>query len=267
MGEKILITAHSGADDTGDNSREYLQYIERERAACFEVDVRLIPCKESPAVQAVQALHQDGAGTASEDVSHDGKDEGILALGHDEAGEEAITLEEAFGILQRNPEMKINCDLKEAGLEGCVYRLAQRMGVEKQLIYSGDVDPEHILKETGMNMDQIAWNVEAAIHDVDKKRIFDPAYKAEILERLSLRCHQYGIKTINIYEGLLDDDFIKLVYSKGLKLSVWTVNDPDRITYFFKAGVENLTTRKLRLARELQENCAAGMKTGSAVCV
>ncbi len=49
--------------------------------------------------------------------------------------------------------MKINCDLKEAGLEGCVYRLAKRMGVEKQLIYSGDVDPDNILKHTGMSME------------------------------------------------------------------------------------------------------------------
>ncbi len=37
-----LITAHSGADETGDNSREYLRYVEDIEADCFEVDVRLL---------------------------------------------------------------------------------------------------------------------------------------------------------------------------------------------------------------------------------
>ena len=251
-----LITAHSGADETGDNSREYLRYVEDMQADCFEVDVRLISngSADLSGQAAVEAGVSNGSFAGSDSLKDDTASqpaEGILALGHDEAGEEAVTLEEAFGILQRNPGMKINCDLKEAGLEGCVYRLAKRMGVEKQLIYSGDVDPDNVLKDTGMCLDQIAWNVEAAIHDVDKSRMFDHAYILETLERMCLRCEQYGIKTINIYEGLLDDEVMDIVNRQGLRLSVWTVNDPARMLYFFKADVENMTTRKLKLAREM----------------
>ncbi len=81
--------------------------------------------------------------------------------------------------------------------------------------------------------------------------MFDRAYILQTLERMCLRCEQHGIRTINIYEGLLNDEVIDIVNRRGLKLSVWTVNDPARMLYFFKADVENLTTRKLKLAREM----------------
>ena len=106
-----MITAHSGCDETPENSLEFLRTALQSEADAVEVDVR-----------------KNG--------------EGKLILSHDETQKDAVTLEEAFRMIQGVPKKKINCDLKQKGLEEEIYRLALEHEMERRLIFTGDVNPE-----------------------------------------------------------------------------------------------------------------------------
>jgi len=89
---KTLITAHSGCDGTPDNSLEFISHALRSGADALEVDVR-----------------------AAQD--------GTLYLSHDRTDAACPKLSQAFPMLRSRP-MRINCDLKQPGLEEAVLALA-----------------------------------------------------------------------------------------------------------------------------------------------
>ena len=109
MSSQTMITAHSGADGTPDNSLVFVRHALTLPVDALEVDVRR------------------GA-------------DGAPALGHDAAGSDAPRLDEVFALVQAHPSMQINCDLKEPGLEETVYRLALSHGLGGRVVFSGTVD-------------------------------------------------------------------------------------------------------------------------------
>ena len=109
MSDKTLITAHSGSDGTPDNSLACVRYALSTAADAFEVDVRRLS-------------------------------DGTLALGHDAADHTAPTLREVFTLAAAKPGVRVNCDLKERGLEPDVAALAAECGMAGRLIFSGSVD-------------------------------------------------------------------------------------------------------------------------------
>ena len=109
MSDKTLITAHSGSDGTPDNSLACVRYALSTAADAFEVDVRRLS-------------------------------DGTLALGHDVADHTAPTLREVFTLAAAKPGVRVNCDLKERGLEPDVAALAAECGMAGRLIFSGSVD-------------------------------------------------------------------------------------------------------------------------------
>lgn len=105
-----MITAHSGCDSTGDNSMAFIEYALGLPVDALEVDVRR-------------------------------NARGELVLAHDEPPEDAVSLAEVFDLLRARREKRINCDLKQKGLEADVAALAQKQGTAGQLIFTGDVNP------------------------------------------------------------------------------------------------------------------------------
>ena len=106
-----MITAHSGADGTKENSLEFVKYAMQTGADALEVDVRM-------------------------------GENGILILSHDKTDEDAARLADVFRMMRERPQMRINCDLKEYGLEMAVRQLALISGLKiDQILYSGSVRP------------------------------------------------------------------------------------------------------------------------------
>ena len=102
-----MITAHSGADGTKENSLEFVAYAMQTGADALEVDVRM-------------------------------GENGILILSHDKTDEDAVRLADVFRMMGKYPGMRINCDLKECGLEVAVRQLALISGLKtEQILYSG----------------------------------------------------------------------------------------------------------------------------------
>ena len=101
--EITWITAHSGADGTCENSMEFVYYVLTTSADILELDVR-------------------------RDKDHN------LVIAHDETDGGAVSLRSVFTVMRKHTEMRMNCDLKEYGLELPVLRLAEECGLSPEQI-------------------------------------------------------------------------------------------------------------------------------------
>lgn len=79
---RTLITAHSGADSTPENSIEFVKYALTIDADVLEIDVRM-------------------------------GEKNNLVISHDQAGNDAVMLQEVFETIKPVSSVRINCDLKE----------------------------------------------------------------------------------------------------------------------------------------------------------
>lgn len=213
---KTLITAHNGADGTPEGSLEYIRHALSTDADVLEIDIRRLP-------------------------------DGTLIFAHDEPVSTAsqVTIESVFQCVYDTPKL-INCDLKEPGLETVVYSLAEKCGVEKQLIYSGTVCASHC-QETNLNRKvRIALNIERYVPDLYARCLRDPIQTIQAADAISIVCTRYGIECVNSNYHVATEPFIDILEKNGLQLSVWTVNDLSDVRLFLQRGIYNITTRNLR---------------------
>lgn len=218
-----LITAHTGADGTPDNSLAYVRYALTTNADTLEVDIRPV---------------------------HDG----TLVISHDEAGLDAVPLAEVFSLTAAHPAMKVNCDLKIAGLEERVFRLADTYGLSGRLIYSGTVDAGlYSCSELLRGNVEIYLNVEEYVPDLYRNYRDIPDFELQVAARMTEVCHANGIRTINIHQWLVTRRLIEVLAKEGIGVSAWTVNEPAELEWFLRSGVANITTRSLRQALAMRQ--------------
>ncbi|MDO4616062.1 MAG: CehA/McbA family metallohydrolase [Lachnospiraceae bacterium] len=214
MIRNVELTAHSGADGTPDNTLAFVRYALTTEADALEVDVRK------------------------------NTETGELQLGHDAVHTDAQSLREAFGLLKMHPSMKINCDLKESGLEKEVLKLAAELGIRDRLIFSGTVDP-FAIEDADFRREQIYWNIEEQIPGLYERCREDFDYRLIAAEMMCDKMDAAGVDTVNCYYGLVDGEFMKAFLRRGKRISVWTVNDMEKLTWFFNQRVRNITTRRV----------------------
>lgn len=211
-----LITAHSGADGTPDNSLDYVRYALRSGADALEVDVRR-------------------------------RTEGVLAIGHDAVEETSPALREVFALAARHPSMRVNCDLKEAGLEREACRLARECGMAGRIIFTGTVDAAWPARDLAGDC-EVYLNLEGYVPELYLNYRDIPDFELEAAERIVGACTGAGIRVVNMYQGLVTKRFIETLAGKGLGVSAWTVNDPGELAWCLSRGVYNITTRNLKTA-------------------
>ena len=210
----MIITAHSGCDGTAPNSAEFLDHAFATAADAVEADIRA--------------------------------DGDTLVLSHDEAGEGAVTLRSAFLRLKEHPEKLMNCDLKQPGLERAVYMLAEEIGVEKQLIYTGEVDPALFLKDDPA-FSLVRWyvNINNIVPDLEQQIDHMPVEEAKaalvaILEKIK----EYHAAGLNWYYR-----HAELIWERAeqmrIGISVWTVDDPEVMARLLKTNADNITTNRV----------------------
>ena len=217
-----LITSHTGADGTPDNSLEYVRYALTTNADTLEVDIRPI-------------------------------EDGTLAISHDEAGLDAAPLAEVFALVAAHPSMKVNCDLKIAGLEEQVFRLADAYGLSGRLIYSGTVDAGlYSRSELLRGNVEVYLNVEEYVPDLYRNYRDIPDFELQVAARMTEVCHANDIRMINIHQWLVTRRLIEVLAKEGIGVSAWTVNEPAELEWFLRRGVANITTRSLRQALALR---------------
>ncbi|MCI1306282.1 MAG: glycerophosphodiester phosphodiesterase [Lachnospiraceae bacterium] len=211
-----MITAHSGADHTEENSIDFVRYALASGIGALEVDVRMEP------------------------------ETRLLTLGHDHVTKDSALLSEAFRLIAQKPSVRVNCDLKEHGIEEAVFNLAKEYRLEDRLIYSGsfgvgalDQFPE-IRKHA-----RVFLNIEEYVPNLYETLKKDPSKIRDAAGMISSVCTEHGIGTVNTYYELAVPEFQKILADAGIGVSVWTVNDEKAIRSFLDRGVTNITTRNL----------------------
>lgn len=205
----MLITAHSGADGTPDNSLAFVRHACTLPVDAFEVDAH---------------RRADGALV----IAHDGDPAGVYA--------DCPTLREVFTLAAARPALAINCDLKDAGLEGAVGALFAQCGGANPLFFSGTVAPENA--PSGVT---VLLNAEELVD-----RFYDRMIAGEEVacaQIVAARCVQHGVAVANVYYRACTDRFRGTLAAHGVGVSVWTVDAAEDALRFQAAGAFNLTTR------------------------
>lgn len=216
-----MITAHSGADGTPDNSLEYIRYALTTSADAFEIDIR------------------------------DGGD-GELVLTHDLADDRPVPLlREALELAGQNPLLRINFDHKEPGLSVRLYQLLQKYNMEKRAIWSGSVDlsffrtcPDVLRNvEVFLNLEEVVENLYFNYREI-------PDFDVTAAEQAIMACRETGIRVVNVNHILVTRRFIDLLREQGIGVSAWTVNDLPDMEYFLSHEIYNITTRRPKMLLE-----------------
>ena len=214
----MIITAHSGCDDTGKNSMAFLRHAAGLPVDALEIDIRR-------------------AG------------DGRLLLSHDPIGEvPLVSLEDAFAFFA-DKSQRINCDLKEYDLEDDVLRMADACGVKRErLLFTGSVTDCMHARDRRPDVD-IFINAEELIPGFYEPFLAGRADR-DVFTELLKRCRTAGMEVLNINYRVCDDAMLALCRKEGIGLSVWTVDDPAQVRRFSEAGAVNLTSNRPGMARD-----------------
>ena len=209
-----MITAHSGADGTPDNSLSYLRRALSLSVDALEIDIR--------------------------------RGDGGLVLSHDLPPEDAVSLDAALAMIAAHPSMKVNCDLKEPGLEDAVCTLAAPLA--GRLILTGTVDPAAVRGRA-----EVCLNIEEHIPDFYRRYREEADFPRRAAAEIAPLCRDAGIRTINVCHWLVTRPFLDALAAEGLGVSAWTADEPEHLAWLFAAGVDNVTTRRTDLALSIRE--------------
>lgn len=234
-------------------------------------------------MDSVEAALRLGVDAAEVDVRKSARG---LILSHDrraEAGYAAsVTLEEVFAAVAPHPGMMVNCDIKEADILPDVLELAARCGFGRdRLVLSGSVYPPYLGEHPEIAARaQIALNVEGILAEFYIEAL--PAHERTAekaaavredawtyaralpggpdayIERVADICAELRAASLNLPVGLLTPERMQRFRALDLPLSVWTVDDPDRMKQMFAGGVANLTTKRVREALDIRRAIQKG---------
>ena len=224
-----MITAHSGCEGTPDNSLESIERGAALGADCVEVDVRLDPA-------------------------------GRLILSHDhpEDGAEPVPLERAFSVLL-GTNAGINCDLKESAALVPVLELAEALRFPRErLFFSGAVEIAALRRDPELaRRGRILLNSEVLVRslapELPDDRAAQQAFLSEQTDAATELIRSLGAEGLNAPYRYMPKILIAALRERGVRLSLWTVNEEAALRDLLAEGLFNLTTRTVRTALRLRE--------------
>lgn len=165
-----------------------------------------------------------------------------------------LTLEECLGML-RDTDLYLNADLKAPHLEGAVLALAEREEFDSgRIVFTGCLgDPASMVQRIRraavfVNPEEIdaAFYRQLSILQAEEKRLY--------LDNLLQKICGFGMRVINVNYRICDETLMEICGSNDLRLSLWTVDDPQEAKRLLGPGmrerIENITTnRPIRLRK------------------
>lgn len=212
--ENFTLTAHTGCENTADNSLE-----------------------------AIRMGYVSGADIVEFDLNF-GSD-GLPVLSHDEPTAGVVTLEETFMILAEYENLKINIDVKNAENLKAVVDLSEKYGLRDRIFYTG-IEEAKVEAVKSQTPDVLYYlNV-----DVDKTKKADREYLISLAEKVE----SLGAVGINMWYGACSKELVSVFRERGLLVSVWTVNSELDMLRMLELSPDNITTRNSSKLKELVRN-------------
>jgi glycerophosphoryl diester phosphodiesterase len=144
--------------------------------------------------------------------------------------------------------------------------MAKYFKIIDRLIFSGSINLNFVRENRSLfETADIFLNVEKILREqiklnsINNNQVEIIIFSKEIINT----CRELNVNIVNINEKLCTDLFLEKMKMNGIGVSVWTVDDPDRIMFFLKKEIENITTRNAVLAMKLKQGL---INNGNKLC-
>lgn len=209
-------TAHSGCEDTADNSMEFIEKALELGVPVLEVDVS-VRNDGTPVL-----LHAETAGD----------DEGVL-------------LEDALRrVAEGSDSVQVNLDLKAFSNIPAVYDTIVRCGMQARCFFTG-VTADHT-QTVKIDAPGIPYYLNA---DLNRFQLEDRAYLRSVANEV-LRSGAVGL---NCHYNNASKALVEVFHEEGLKVSFWTADNKFVQRNLLTLSPDNITTRRPVLLQSLLE--------------
>lgn len=202
------LTAHTGCSGTQDNSLE-----------AMEVGIK------------------NGADIVEFDLRFDKNNSPVLS--HDEPKGGEVTLEEAFDLLSKHPDIKCNVDVKVTTNLKQVEVLAEKYGVLQQIFYTGI--EEKFVPAARKDSPKISYFLNMKVNVAPEKQTKD--YVLSLVDKVK-SCGAVGI---NFNHKNASELIVDTFHEEGLQVSIWTIKTEKQLYKALSLNPDNITTRKPEL--------------------
>ena len=201
--EGFTVTAHTGCEETEDNS-----------------------------LDSIRMGYESGADIVEFDLNFTSNGEAVLS--HDEPQSVCVTLDEAFALIAELPDLKVNVDCKSVANLKVVTELAQKHGIIDRIFYTGirEEDVKAVREQTP----NIAYWLN---YDIDVEKNTNEEY----LISLAKKTREVGAVGININYETCSKQLVDAFHREGLLVSIWTVNKKFDMVKTVPFCADNITTR------------------------
>lgn len=159
----------------------------------------------------------------------------VPVLSHDTPTGGEVTLEEAFKLLSENPNIQANVDAKSTENLVAARKLAKKYMLEKQLFFTGISEDDVAAVKRDCPSIPYYLNV-----DVKKGRVKDESY----LEELASKVISSGAVGINMQKRAVTKELCSFFKSRGILVSVYTVDSAYDMYRVLSCAPDNITSRK-----------------------
>ncbi|MBN8866725.1 MAG: glycerophosphodiester phosphodiesterase [Solirubrobacterales bacterium] len=170
---------------------------------------------------------------------------------------ERLTLDEALDAYTRPPldRVTINLDIKLPGRDDEVVEAVRRHGlIDRTTISTMETSTVKRIGEIGSGIG-LGWTVPKVTKDwLSMPKVIRPALAMGLVSvrvRMPGTVRQgipeYGVQSIWAFFGVVTPRLVGVVHDAGVKLNVWTVDDPRRIESLLELGVDGICSNDPRL--------------------
>jgi glycerophosphoryl diester phosphodiesterase len=202
--EGFTITAHTGCEETEENSLE-----------------------------SIRTGYESGADIVEFDLAF--KSDGEAVLSHDEEPMDGcVTLDDAFALIAELPDIRVNVDCKSVANLNAVAQLAEEHGIIDRIFFTG-ISEEDVSAVKEHTSDISYW----LNFDVDTEKNTDEKYLLFLAEKT----RDLGAVGLNINHGTCTKELVEVFHREGLLVSIWTVNEIEDMIKDIGLGADNITSR------------------------
>lgn len=196
-------------------------------------------CLDLPdnSLEAMEAGIEAGARIVEFDLNFTADGTPVLSHETPSEDEEYVTLEDAFASLSEHPGILANVDVKNTEHLEAVPGLAEEAGILDRIFFTGIEESD--IPAVREKCPGVPFYLNTDIQE-------DEDFKALAEKTASL-----GAAGINISWKYASPGLVSVFHKNGLPVSVWTVNDEEKVLRVALFGVDNITTRRPDIACKL----------------
>ena len=186
-------------------------------------------------VEAMEAGVRAGAQIVEFDLRYSA--DGKPVLSHDAPAGECVPLDAAFAFLREHLDVKANVDVKSTEYLETLLPLARETGVLPQIFLTGIFTQD--VPAVREKCPGVPYYLNADIR-----------WRTDV-ERLADEAKKLGAMGLNVNHKALTKKLVRACRSRGLLVSVWTVNRARRAKRVLSLQPDNITTRRPDLLSRL----------------